>query len=156
MNTADEPFVSIVTPVYNGEKFLEECIESVLAQSYLNWAYIIVNNCSTDRSLEIARRLTEHDKRIHIHDNRDFLTSLQNFNHSLSPGSCVVMQAKQLHMHSHRGRGNEIKILYILVLYFLPQKHLNNSVRDRGQKTAPTVLCGARCGSGLLTTIEMR
>ncbi len=98
MNTATEPFVSIVTPVYNGESFLEECIESVLSQSYQNWEYIIVNNCSTDHSLEIARRLTKHDKRVRVHDNSEFLTSLQNFNHSLrliSPESkfCKIVHA---------------------------------------------------------------
>ncbi len=97
MNTIAEPFVSIVTPVYNGEKFLEECIESVLSQSYQNWEYIIVNNCSRDRSLEIARRLTEHDKRVHIHDNTEFLSSIQNFNHSLRLISSKSKYCKIVH-----------------------------------------------------------
>src|SRR5256885_7775223 len=44
----EQPRVSVITPVYNGEEFLSECIESVLAQSYQNWDYTIVNNCSTD------------------------------------------------------------------------------------------------------------
>jgi len=54
MNFHEPPLVSIVTPVYNGEPYLAECIESVLAQTYPNWEYIIQNNCSTDRTLEIA------------------------------------------------------------------------------------------------------
>jgi glycosyltransferase involved in cell wall biosynthesis len=54
MSTANEPFVSIITPVYNGEAYLRECIESVLAQTYSNWEYIVVNNCSTDGTLRIA------------------------------------------------------------------------------------------------------
>jgi glycosyltransferase involved in cell wall biosynthesis len=40
----DQPLVSILTPVYNGEAFLVECIESVLSQTYRNWEYVIVNN----------------------------------------------------------------------------------------------------------------
>ena len=44
------PLVSVVTPVYNNEEDLPECIESVLAQTYQNWDYSIVNNCSTDKS----------------------------------------------------------------------------------------------------------
>ena len=48
MNSNQKPLVSIVTPVYNGELYLRECIDSVLAQSYENWDYTIVNNCSTD------------------------------------------------------------------------------------------------------------
>jgi len=53
------PLVSVVTPAYNGENHLTECSERVWAQTYQNWEYIIVNNCSTDRSLEIARRYAE-------------------------------------------------------------------------------------------------
>ena len=56
MNTASEPLVSIVTPVYNEAEYLAECIESILAQLYQNWDYTIVDNCSTDGSVEVARR----------------------------------------------------------------------------------------------------
>ena len=59
MKLPKEPLVSVVTPVYNGEKYLEECIESVLNQTYKNWEYIILNNCSTDRTLEIAEQLSK-------------------------------------------------------------------------------------------------
>ena len=61
MSPAASPLVSIVTPVYNGEAYLEECIESVLAQTYTHWEYIIVNNCSTDNTLDIARRYESKD-----------------------------------------------------------------------------------------------
>ena len=50
MNRSSQPLVSVVTPVYNGAEYLSECIESVLAQTYQNWDYTIVNNCSTDDS----------------------------------------------------------------------------------------------------------
>ena len=51
----DEPLVSVLKrhPVYNGEDYLAECIESVLKQTYKNYEYIIANNCSTDRTLDI-------------------------------------------------------------------------------------------------------
>ena len=48
------PLVSILTPVYNGAEFIEQCIESVLAQTYGNYEYIIINNCSKDDTLAIA------------------------------------------------------------------------------------------------------
>ena len=53
------PQVSVVTPVYNGGEYLAQCIESVISQSYGNWEYIIVDNCSTDNSLDIANTYAE-------------------------------------------------------------------------------------------------
>ncbi|MGH7384266.1 MAG: glycosyltransferase family 2 protein [Candidatus Rokuibacteriota bacterium] len=62
----ERPLVSVVTPVHNGEAFLAECIESVLAQSYDNWEYTIVNNCSTDGSLAVAERYAHKDSRVRV------------------------------------------------------------------------------------------
>jgi glycosyltransferase involved in cell wall biosynthesis len=78
------PLVGIVTPVYNGEAFLEECIESVLKQTYKNWQYVILNNSSTDRSLEIASKYAAADSRISVHNTTELLPQLQNFNLALS------------------------------------------------------------------------
>lgn len=80
MNLESQPLVSVLTPVYNGEKYLAECIESVLGQSYQNWEYCIVNNCSTDRTLEIATAYAERDKRIRIHNNLEFVGCDENGN----------------------------------------------------------------------------
>ena len=84
MARADEPLVSVLTPVYNGEKFLSECIRSVLAQTYSNFEYTIVNNCSTDRTLEIAESFAQQDARIHIHNNSEFLSVVDNHNNAVS------------------------------------------------------------------------
>ncbi len=91
-----QPFVSVVTPVYNGEEFLAECIESVLAQTYPNYEYLIVNNCSKDRTLEIALSYAEKDKRIRVHDNDTFREVIANHNHAfglISPAAkyCKVV-----------------------------------------------------------------
>jgi len=77
------PLVSIVTPVYNNAEHLEECIESVLAQTYANWDYTILDNCSTDGSTEIARRFAKKDPRIRVKENNRFLTALENHNAAL-------------------------------------------------------------------------
>ena len=77
-----EPLVSILTPVYNGEKYLVECIESVLAQDYRNWEYHVVNNCSTDGTLGIAEAYAAKDRRIHVSTNRDFVSMPENFNNA--------------------------------------------------------------------------
>jgi glycosyltransferase involved in cell wall biosynthesis len=93
-----QPFVSVLTPVYNGAKFLRECIESVLNQDYENWEYVLVNNHSTDDSLDIMKEYAAKDDRIRIHNNKDFLPQMQNLNHAfrqISPKSkyCKVVHA---------------------------------------------------------------
>lgn len=60
-----EDLVSIVTPVYNAEEYLEETIESVLAQGYSHWEWYLVNDCSTDQSKEVAAPYLEQDPRLH-------------------------------------------------------------------------------------------
>jgi glycosyltransferase involved in cell wall biosynthesis len=70
----------VITPVYNGGKFLPECIESVLSQTYSNWEYTIVNNCSTDNSLEIAETSQRKDGRIKVISNDHFVGMIENHN----------------------------------------------------------------------------
>lgn len=83
MSEKPRPLVSIVTPFYNTEAYLAECIESVLAQTYDNWEYVLVNNCSTDQSAKIAFKYAEKDERIRLIHNSQFLTQVQNYNHAL-------------------------------------------------------------------------
>jgi glycosyltransferase involved in cell wall biosynthesis len=63
------PIVSIVTPVYNSEKYIEDTIESVLKQTYPHWEMIIVNDCSTDNTRSIIEKYAKVDMRIHIINN---------------------------------------------------------------------------------------
>ena len=58
--------VSIVTPVYNAEKYLEETVKSVQAQTYENWELFLIDDGSKDDSLKIARKLAKSDKRINV------------------------------------------------------------------------------------------
>lgn len=80
----EDEMVAVVTPVYNGEPFLQECIQSVLNQTHRNFEYIIADNCSTDRSLEIARAAAESDSRITVVTGRDHVGPIQNWNRSLA------------------------------------------------------------------------
>lgn len=58
--------LSIIVPVYNVELYLEECIESILCQSFKNWELILVNDGSTDGSLKICERYEQIDSRIKV------------------------------------------------------------------------------------------
>jgi glycosyltransferase involved in cell wall biosynthesis len=84
------PLVSIVTPAYNEEKYLSECIEGVLAQTYTNWDYTIVNNCSKDRTLELAQEYATKDPRVRVITNDALIPAIANHNtafQQISPAS---------------------------------------------------------------------
>ncbi len=98
MASISEPLVSIVTPFYNTAQYLEECIKSVLKQTYRNWEYILVNNCSTDGSQQIAEKYAKEDTRVRLIQEVEFVGQVENYNRSLkyiSPKSkyCKIVQA---------------------------------------------------------------
>jgi glycosyltransferase involved in cell wall biosynthesis len=97
MITNTTPLVSIVTPVYNGEKYLPECIQSVLDQTYQNWEYIIVNNCSSDRTPEIVRNFARQDPRIKVYTNPKLLPIMQNWNYAMRQISVDSQYCKVVH-----------------------------------------------------------
>lgn len=59
-----QPQVSVIVPVYNQERYLEECISSIRRQTLAEWECLIINDGSSDSSGEIARRFSEADSRI--------------------------------------------------------------------------------------------
>jgi glycosyltransferase involved in cell wall biosynthesis len=87
------PFVSVVTPFFNTAEYLAECIESVLAQTYSNFEYVLVDNQSTDASAAIAAEYAARDKRIRVVRNTTFVGQVANYNGALrqiSPDAAYV------------------------------------------------------------------
>lgn len=74
------PKVSIGVAVYNGEKYLEETLDSVLSQTYSDLEVIISDNASTDRTAEICRRYVEQDERVRYYRNAANLGVAPNYN----------------------------------------------------------------------------
>ena len=62
--TSQEPLVSIVMPAYNSGRFISESIESVLAQTYVNWELLIIDDISTDNTRTVCAQYIESDRRI--------------------------------------------------------------------------------------------
>ena len=60
------PIISVVTPVYNSEKYLDEAIQSVLSQTFTEWELLLINDGSTDGSGELCDRYLNLDKRIRV------------------------------------------------------------------------------------------
>ena len=72
--------VSVVLPVYNGEDYLNQAIESVLAQTYQKWELIVVDDGSDDSSRRIAEEYAKTDSRIQVHsqENQKLPRALNN------------------------------------------------------------------------------
>ncbi len=91
--------VSVVTPFYNTREYLAECIESVLAQTYQNWEYVLVDNCSDDGSSEIAESYASRcPSKIRLIRTESHLSQVANYNFALSRISpyskyCKIVQA---------------------------------------------------------------
>jgi glycosyltransferase involved in cell wall biosynthesis len=77
---SDMPLVSIGVPVYNGEKYLIECLDSIINQTYPNWECIIVDNCSTDNTPAILQSYKHKYPKMKMFRNNVFLTAMQNWN----------------------------------------------------------------------------
>ena len=70
--------ISVILPVYNGEKYLKESIESILNQTYTNFEFIIIDDGSKDSSLEIIKEYEKEDERIIVisRENKGLVASL--------------------------------------------------------------------------------
>jgi len=76
-----DPKISVIMSVYNGEKYLREAIESILNQTFADFEFIIVNDGSTDSSLEIIQ--SYHDKRIRVIDNEENIGLTKSLNKAI-------------------------------------------------------------------------
>lgn len=85
-----EPLISVIVPVYNVEKYVEECIESILNQTLKNIEIIIVNDGSTDKSNELVNNLANKDNRITvINQSNKGLSMARNVGVDLAKGEYV-------------------------------------------------------------------
>lgn len=85
------PVISIIIPVYNVEKWLNKCIDSILVQSYKNFEIILVNDGSTDKSGDICDKYSKEDNRIKVfHNKNKGLSYSRNFGVKNSNGKYVM------------------------------------------------------------------
>lgn len=84
------PLITIIIPVYNVEKYLDECIESVMKQTYQNIEILLIDDGSTDSSFEICKRYQMNDKRIRvIHQDNHGLAYVRNVGIENAKGSYI-------------------------------------------------------------------
>lgn len=75
-----KPRIAIGMPVYNGEKYIESAILSILAQTYTDFEFIVSDNASTDRTREICLAYAASDSRVHYYCNESNLGAAPNYN----------------------------------------------------------------------------
>ena len=73
MNLTANPLISVVMPVYNGFPFLDESINSILEQTLSDFEFVILDDASTDGSVELLRQWSLRDKRIHLYESKERL-----------------------------------------------------------------------------------
>lgn len=96
MTSSPAPLVSVVIPVYNGERFLADAIRSVLAQTHSRFDLTILNNCSTDRTPAIAQEFVDQDSRVRLLHNTELLSVVANHNKAFTVISDEAQYAKIL------------------------------------------------------------
>lgn len=83
--------VSIVIPIYNGENYLEKCLESIYSQTYPEFEVILVNDGSTDNSKEICEKWTKKDNRFSLYNNENHGVSCsRNFGIQQATGDYIT------------------------------------------------------------------
>ena len=83
--------VSVIVPIFNAEKYLDSCIQSVLRQTYRNWELILVDDGSKDRSGAIADEYQQADKRIRVlHTPNAGVSSARNQGIELATGNYIA------------------------------------------------------------------
>ena len=75
-----KPSISICIPTYNGEKYLSECLDGVCSQSFTDFEVLLVDDCSSDRTMEIAKEYAVRDNRIRLLRNEKNLGLVGNWN----------------------------------------------------------------------------
>lgn len=88
----NSPKVSVLMPVYNGEKYLFESIKSIQDQTFKNWEFVIVNDASTDNTPLIVKEFAKYDKRIKLYTNDANLKIAKTLNRGieLSKGEYIA------------------------------------------------------------------
>ena len=77
------PEISVVMPVYNTEKYLDESISSILNQTFKDFEFIIINDGSTDDSLKLIEKYQKKDRRIILVNNKKNLGIVKSRNKGL-------------------------------------------------------------------------
>src|SRR3989344_2143926 len=87
----NKPLISVVMPAYNAHKYIKSAIESILGQTFRRFELIIINDCSTDKTLPIIRSYSKKDSRIKIINNNKRLDIALSLNKGVGIASSNII-----------------------------------------------------------------
>ncbi len=91
MNEMEESKISVIIPIYNGERYLHDCFESIKKQTYSNLEIILVNDGSTDNSKDICEEWAKNDSRVKVYNNKNNGVSYsRNFGIDKATGEYII------------------------------------------------------------------
>lgn len=107
-----EPLISIIVPIYNVELYLDECIESIINQTYSNLEIILIDDGSVDNSGKICDKYAKKDKRIRvIHKKNSGVSDSRNYGIKISNGQYIAFIDSDDYVEN-----NYIEVLYTSIL----------------------------------------
>ena len=137
--------VSICIPVYNGKGFLKESLESVLSQTYKNMEILIVDDGSTDGSIEVLEEFASKDSRIKLILNENNLGLVGNWNKcvELATGDWIkfqfqddTMEVDALEKMLRSAKGLDVRLVLTDREYIADSKSDNRTLKKQNKKAS--------------------
>jgi len=104
MNRSPNPQISVVMPVYNALPFLDNSISSILSQTFGNFEFVILDDASTDGSLDRMHHWAARDKRIQVHESKERLGLAGSSNAVVTKSRCSIVARMDADDISHPDR----------------------------------------------------
>ena len=102
MNRQNNPLVSVIVPVYNVERYLDECLNSIRQQTYENLEIIVVEDCSTDNSLNtLIKHLEDSRVKLIQHEKNSGLSAARNTGIDAAKGDYIMFVDSDDHIHNN-------------------------------------------------------
>lgn len=130
------PLISIIVPVYNAEKYLEQCVDSIINQTYTNLEIILVNDGSKDSSRKICDNYAKNDSRIIvIHKANEGVSATRNRGIDIANGSYIMFVDSDDWIDS-----DMCEILLASLSTYSVQSAMCSYVREYPEKSLPKIL----------------
>jgi len=135
-----KPLISIVIPVYNAEKYLNECLKSVFAQTYIQIEIIIINDGSTDKSEKIIKKYLSDTRIKYLKQKNQGVAIARNLGIKFSKGDLIafldaddIWEKDKLSIQTELLKNNQIGLAYTNARFIGQGKRVNKKYSNYGK-----------------------